>query len=98
MLEEGNEEILRVATYRDLNESCRLLWIKLWLLLGEDEIITTRPKLAELVNENLYAFLIRYKLLRRSGAIWTSAIYGSGKERGATGIRFQVSHPDKWIK
>ena len=90
------KEILKVALYDGLNEPDKLLWIKLWLLFGDEEVQTTRQELAELVNEKLFAFLMRYKNLRWVGAIKTKKLRGDGP--GVKGSVLQVVHPKHWVK
>lgn len=96
MAKDREKEILQVSLCGNLNESCRLLWIKLWLLFGDQEVKTSRPELCQATKEKLSAFLQRYKRLRKAKAIVTRATYG-GKP-GAKGIMLKVIPPHNWAK
>ena len=95
MSQNKEDEILRVAMYGGLNESSRLLWIKLWLLFGDREFQITRPELAKIVDENVNTFFIRYKNLKKIKAMKTTRKFTN--RRGAEGVIVQIMPPSSWI-
>ena len=90
-------EELKAVLNSQLPMGERLLWARMFLLVGFKGFTGAQPDVAAVFDLNVWTFKAQLKGLRQRGAITVRSRYKKDRSIQVAGSRYELVHPDLWL-